>query len=82
MYLAYPKRNALRVMLLYQRFVPDLDVFGLFCSCKYCTQYCYGNNKQGFRSNDNNGEIKNFLFFDGNNFPGIFDCFKGGVING
>ena len=29
-YLAYPKRNALRVMLRCQRFVQDLDVFGLF----------------------------------------------------
>ena len=29
-YLVYPKRNALRVMLHCQRFVPDLDVFGLF----------------------------------------------------
>ena len=34
------------------------------------------------RSNDNNGKIKIFLFFDGNNFPGIFSCFKGGLING
>ena len=29
MYLVYPKRNALRVMLHCQRFVPDLDVFAV-----------------------------------------------------
>ena len=29
MYLAYPKRNALRVMLRCQRFVQDLDVFAV-----------------------------------------------------